>query len=91
MPNPSLMPSVPSHHEHVRSALARFNIVLANDDTMEVKVLHSTADANQATIAFHQTRQRLTHERVQGELVMVGHNQGARILLREPLGTAAVR
>ena len=90
MPIPVQMPSVPSHGERARSALARFNIVLANEDTAEAVVLASAPNADQATIAFHQTRQRLIHERVRGELVMVHHNQGARMLLRESLGTAAV-
>ena len=85
------IPSVPSHGARTRPALARFNIVLANEDTAEAVVLDSTPDANQATIAFHQTRQRLIHERVRGELVMVQHNQGARMLLREPLGMPAAR
>ena len=56
---------------------------------MEAVVLDSAPDPNQATIAYHQMRQRLLHERVRGELVIVQHNQGARMLLREPLGTAA--
>ena len=89
MPIPSLRPSVPSHGEPARPALARFNIVLANEDTAEAVVLDSTPDANQATIAFHQTRQRLIHERVRGQLVLVQHDQGTHMLLREPLGTAA--
>jgi hypothetical protein len=84
------MPSVHHCGEHAPPALARFNIVLANEDTAEAVVLDSTPDANQATIAFHQARQRLLQERVRGELVMVHHQRGARMLLREPLGTAAV-
>ena len=91
MPMRSRSPSAPSHREYARPALTRFNIVLANADTVEAVVLDSVPDANQATIAYHQTRQRLRHEQVRGELVMVQHNEGARILLREPLGTAAVR
>jgi hypothetical protein len=90
MPSPSLNRSVPSQGGHARPALACFNILLANEETMEAVVLDSAADANQATIAFHQTRQRLIHEQARGELVMVQHNQGAHILLREPLGRAAV-
>ena len=86
MPMPSLMPSDPSHRE---PALARFTIVLANEETAEAVVLDSAPDANQATIAFHQTRQRLLQERVRGELVLVHHDRGARMLLREPLGTTA--
>ena len=90
MPIPSLRPSVPSPGEHARPALTRFNVVLANEDTAEAVVLDSAPDADQATIAFHQARQRLIHERVRGELVIVQHNRDARLLLREPLGTAAV-
>ena len=90
MPIPSLTPSVPSPGEQARPALDRFNIVLANEDTAEAVVLDSVLDAAQATIAFHQARQRLIHERVRGELVMVQHNRGARMLLRESLGTATV-
>ena len=90
MPIPSLFPSVHSQGEQARPALARFNIVLANEDTVEAVVLDSAPDADQATIAFHQARQRLIQERVRGELVIVHHNRGARMLLREPLGTAAV-
>jgi hypothetical protein len=90
MPSPSLNRSVPSQGGHARPALACFNILLANEETMEAVVLDSAADANQATIAFHQTRQRLIHEQARGELVMVQHNRGARMLLREPLGRAAV-
>ena len=89
MPMRSRSPSAPSHHGYSRSALTRFNIVLASVDTVEAVVLDSVPDANQATIAYHQTRQRLTDERVRGELVMVQHNPEARILLREPLRTAA--
>jgi hypothetical protein len=88
MPIPSLLPSVPSPGEQEPAALTRFNIVLANEDTAEAVVLDSALDAAQATIAFHQARQRLIHERVRGELVMVQHNRGARMLLRESLGTA---
>ena len=76
--------------EHARPALTRFNVVLANEDTAEAVVLDSAPDADQATIAFHRARQRLIHERVRGELVIVQHNRDARLLLREPLGTAAV-
>ena len=82
MPIPSLMPSVPSPGEHARPALTRFNVVLANEDTAEAVVLDSAPDADQATIAFHQARQRLIHERVRGELVIVQHNRDARLLLR---------
>ena len=90
MPIPSLRPSVPSPGEHARPALIRFNVVLANEDTAEAVVLDSAPDAVQATIAFDQTRQRLIQERMRGELVLVHHHRGARILRRELLGTTAV-
>ena len=90
MPSPSLIPSVPHQGEHVRPALVRFNIVLAHEDTAAAEVLASVSDAEQATIAFHRARQRLIQERVRGQLAIVQHNQGARILLREPLRTNAI-
>jgi hypothetical protein len=90
MPIPSGMPSVLSPGEPGGSALPRFTVVLAHEATATAVVLDSARDADQATIAFHQTRQRLLRDRVQGELVMVQHDQDARTLLREPLGTAAV-
>ena len=86
---PSVVPSV-LKGEPGGSALARFTVVLAPADSAEPVVLDSAADADQATIAFHQTRQRLLRDRVRGELVMVQHDQDARALLREPLGTPAV-
>ena len=90
MPSPSLIPSVAHQGEDVQSALVRFNIVLAHEDTTEAVVLASTPDAEQATIAFHQARQRLIQDRVRGQLAIVQHNQGARMLLREPLRMNAV-
>jgi len=74
----------------VRPALVRFNIVLAHEDTAAAEVLASVPDAEQATIAFHRARQRLIQERVRGQLAIVQHNQGARLLLREPLTTNAM-
>ena len=90
MPIPSLIPSVAHQGEPVRPALVRFNIVLAHEDTAAAEVLASVPDAEQATIAFHQARQRLIQERVRGQLAIVQHNQGARLLLREPLTTNAM-
>ena len=90
MPSPSLSPSGPHHGAPVQSALVRFNIVLAHEDTAAAEVLASVPDAEQATIAFHQARQRLIQERVRGQLAIVQHNQGARLLLREPLTTNAM-
>ena len=68
---------------------ALFTVVLANEATAEAVVLHSAPTADQATIAFHQARQRLIQDRAVGELVVVHHDEHARTLLREPLGPGA--
>ncbi len=70
-------------------SLARFNVVLATAHPVQAVVLHSVPDADQATIAFHQERERLIQERAVGELVVVQHADATRTLLRERLGTAA--
>ena len=70
-------------------SFALFTILLASEATMEAVVLHSTPTADQATIAFHDARQRLIQNQTVGELVVVHHAEHARVLLRELLGTGA--
>ena len=70
-------------------SLIRFNIVLANEDTAQAEVLHSLPDADQATIALYEARNRLMQDRVRGELLLVRHGDETRTVLRERLGTGA--
>jgi hypothetical protein len=70
-----------------RRSLGRFNVVLATDDPVAAVVLHSAPTADEATIAFHQERQRLIQDVVRGELLVVHHHDETRMLLREPLST----
>jgi hypothetical protein len=71
-------------------SLACFTVVLADEATATAVVLHSAANADQATIAFHQTRERLLQDRTVGELVVVHHHDRSRLLLRERLGSGSV-
>ena len=66
-----------------------FHVVLATWTPMEAVVLHSAPTADAATIAFHQARDRLVQEQVQGELQVVHHDDEARMVLREPLSAGA--
>ena len=68
-------------------AFTRFNVVLATWDPVEAVVLHSAPTANEATIAFHQARERLVQDGLLGELQVVHHNDETRTVLREPLST----
>ena len=68
-----------------RRPLDRFHVVLATDDPVGAVVLHSAPTADEATIAFHQARQRLIQDVVRGELLVVHHADETRMLLREPL------
>ncbi len=77
---------MPSRRPAPRS-LGRFNVVLATAHPTQAVVLRSAPDADHATIAFHQERERLIQDRAVGELAVVHHDDAARTLLRERLGT----
>ncbi len=64
-----------------------FAVVLQGAGARELVVLHTVADANQATLAFHAELQRLTEQRIGGDLRVVQHAEELpRTLLRQPLG-----
>jgi hypothetical protein len=63
-----------------------FAIVLRADDAAAPVVLQSARDADGATIAFHTEKQQLKQQQVVGDLLLVRQGEGARTLLREPLG-----
>ena len=65
---------------------ARYEIVLAVVGEREPVVLRTAADADGATMAFYDERERLTRDQVGGDLLLVCHDEEARTLLREPLG-----
>ena len=67
----------------------RFNLLLVTWPPVEAVVLHSAPTADEATIAFHQARERLVQDRVQGELRVVHHGGETRTVLREPVSTGA--
>ncbi len=71
-----------AHH----GSLVRFFVVLATAKPMEAVVLQSVADAGSALVAFNQEWERLLQNRVEGELMVVRHDDATRILLRQPLG-----
>jgi hypothetical protein len=62
-----------------------FEIVLLPPAKEAPIPLHSTNDADKATMDFHTELQRLRKERVQGELVILQHGEQASALLRQPL------
>ena len=62
-----------------------FAIVLCAWDAAEPVVLQSARDADGATVAFYTEWQRLKHNQVVGELLLVRQGEDARTLLREPL------
>ena len=74
------------HPPQAQCSLARFHVVLATWDPVAAVVLHSARNVDQATIAFHLERHRLSADRVRGELLVVQHDDQARTLLRESLG-----
>ncbi len=84
----------PSAPHQARAAVSRahhpspvcFFVVLATAKPLEAVVLYSVPDADQATLAFNQEWERLLQNRVEGELMVVWHNDATRILLRQPLG-----
>jgi hypothetical protein len=61
-----------------------FAIVLRTDGVAASVLLQSARDADEATVAFHAEKHRLTQLRVVGDLLLV-QQQKARTLLREPL------
>ena len=70
-------------------SFALYTVVLANAATAEAVVLHAARTADQATIAFHQALQRVSLDRVVGELVVIHHDEHPRTLLRVPCGPGA--
>ena len=62
-----------------------FAVVLLRAGAREPVVLHTLADANQATLAFHAELQRLTEQRIGGDLRLVQHTELPRTLLRQPV------
>ena len=74
-----------------RDPFTRFNVLLVTWPPAEAVVLHSAPTADAATIAFHQVRDRLVQEQVQGELQVVHHDDEARMVLREPLSAGAAK
>ncbi len=63
-----------------------FAVVLRGAGEREPVALHTVADANQATLAFHAQLQRLTEQQIAGDLLLVQHEEVPRTLLRQPLG-----
>ncbi|HZG65618.1 MAG TPA: hypothetical protein VEZ12_02685, partial [Herpetosiphonaceae bacterium] len=63
-----------------------FAVVLHASTADEPLVLHTTCDANRATLAFEVHLRRLTEQQTAGELVLVQHDEETRTLLRQPLG-----
>jgi hypothetical protein len=61
-----------------------FADILRPRDATPPVILQSARDADQATIAFHAERQRLTQRRVEGDLLLM-RQQKAWALLWEPL------
>ena len=59
--------------------------VLRARDAAEPVVLQSARDAGGATVAFSAERQRLKHQPVVGDLLLVRQAEDARALLRESL------
>ena len=63
-----------------------FHVVLQAAGARSPVVLRTAPDANEATIAFHVARQRLTRDQVAGDLVLlVRQDEEPRTLLREPV------
>ena len=62
-----------------------FAIVLRAWDTAEPVVLQSARDVDGATVAYYAERQRLKHNQVVGDLLLVRQGEDARTLLWEPL------
>ena len=62
-----------------------FHVVLNASGAREPVVVHTAGDADQASVAFHVARQRLTREQVTGDLVLVQHGDEPRTLLWESL------
>ena len=65
---------------------APFDVVFTAGEGAEFVLLQSVPTADEATIAFHQARERLTQNQVVGELLVVHRDGDTRTLLREPLG-----
>jgi hypothetical protein len=62
----------------------RFQVVFEAVGAHESLVQHSTLDADLATLAFYDERERLTHDdHVAGELLLIYHGGEERTLLRE--------
>ena len=74
------------HHQQWIDPFARFEVVLEAVGAREPVVLRSASDADPATLAFYDEWERLTHDHVAGNLLLVYHGDEARTLLREPLG-----
>jgi hypothetical protein len=73
-------------------SLDPFQVVLQAAGRHSSEVLHTARDADNATIAFHLARQRLTRDQVAGDLLLlVQQEEEPRTLLREPLGEARPR
>ncbi len=69
--------------------LDAYEVVMNFSGARPSVVLRTAPDPDQATVAFHVARQRLTRDQVAGELSLVHRDAPARTLLREPLGTGA--
>jgi hypothetical protein len=66
-------------------SLDPFHVVLQAAGARSSVVLHTARDADQATIAFHVVRERLTRDQVAGDLLLLEQEKEPRTLLREPL------
>jgi len=65
---------------------APFAIAFATAGSDEAIVLGSAPDADQATLVFHDERERLAADHVTGHLLLIYHDEVPRMLLRELLG-----
>ena len=74
------------HQERI-DPYARFQVVFASVGAPEPLVLRSTHDADLATLAFYDERERLIHDHLAGDLLLIYHGAEERTLLRESLGS----
>jgi len=78
------MSLVPGQH-HI-DPFARFEIVFEALGAREPRVLRSAPDGDCATLAFYDEWERLRADHVAGQLLLVCHDEAARMLVRQPLG-----
>ena len=63
-----------------------FEVLLKPTNARTPVMLRTACDANRATLAFHAEWQRLTEQQIDGDLLLVYHDEQPRTLLRDSLG-----